>query len=61
MLSNALIRLPVVRCEFGEMNAKYQMHLGLCNLANPGNHHYPNIEITEDTLEKSIHCFFFNI
>ena len=35
MLRNDLIRLPVVRCEFGEMNAKYQMHLRLRNLANP--------------------------
>ena len=55
MLRNDLIRLPVVRCEFGEMNAKYQMH----NLANPGNEQFPNIEITADTLGKSIHCFFF--
>ena len=39
MLKNDLIRLdlPVVRCEFGEMNFKYQMHLRLRNLANPGN------------------------
>ena len=58
MLRNDLIRLPVVRCEFGEMNAKYQMHLRLRNLANPKNHHYPNIEITADTLGTSIHCFF---
>ena len=50
--------LPVVRCEFGEMNAKYQMHLRLRNLANPKNHHYPNIEITTYTLGTSMHCFF---
>ena len=55
MLRNDLIRLPVVRCEFGEMNAKYQMHLRLRNLAN---HHYANIEITADTLGTSIHCLF---
>ena len=36
MLRNNLIRLPVVRCQFGEMNAKYQMHLRLRNLATPG-------------------------
>ena len=58
MLRNDLIRLPVVRCEFGEMNAKYQMHLRLCNLANPRNQQLPNIEITADTLGTSIHCFF---
>ena len=40
------------------MIAKYQMHLRLRNLANPKNHHYPNIEITADTLGTSIHCFF---
>ena len=58
MLRNDQIRLPVVRCEFGEMNAKYQMHLRLCNLANPGNQQFPNIEITADTLGTSIQCFF---
>ena len=52
MLRNDQIRLPVVRCEFREMNAtcKYQMHLRLRNLANPGNQQFPNIEITADTL-----------
>ena len=58
MLRNDLIRLPVVRCEYGEMNAKYQMHLRLRNLANPRNQQLPNIEITADTLGTSIHCFF---
>ena len=57
MLRNDLIRLPVVRCEFGEMNAKYQMHLRLRNLTNPRNQQLPNIEITADTLGTSIHCF----
>ena len=61
MLRNDLIRLPVVRCEFGEMDAKCQMHLKLRNLANPGNQQFPNIEITADTLGTSIHCFFLNI
>ena len=50
MLRNDLIRLLVVRCKFGEMNAKYQMHLRLRNLVNPGNQQFPNIEITADTL-----------
>ena len=45
--------------EFGEMNAKYQMHLRLRNLANPRNQQLPNIEITADTLGTSIHCFFY--
>ena len=27
MLRNDLIRLPVVRCQFGEMNATHQTHL----------------------------------
>ena len=58
MLRNDQIRLPVVRCKFGEMNAKYQMHLRLRNLANPGNQQFPNIEITADTLGTSIQCFF---
>ena len=31
-LRNDLIRLPAIRCEFGEMNAKYQMHLRLREL-----------------------------
>ena len=58
MLRNDLIRLPVVRCEYGEMNAKYQMHLTLRNLANPRNQQLPNIEITADTLGTSIHCLW---
>ena len=61
MLRNDLIRLPVVKCEFREMNAKYQMHLRLRNLANPGNQQFPKIEITSDTLGTSTHCFFLNI
>ena len=65
MLRNDLIRLPVVRCEFGEfefefgeMNVKYQMHLRLRNLANSGNQQLPNIEITAETLGTSMHYFF---
>ena len=57
MPRNDLIRLPVVRYEFGEINAKYQLHLRLRNLANPENQQYPNIEISGDTLGTFIHCF----
>ena len=57
-LRNDLIRLPAIRCEFGEMNAKYQMHLRLRELASPLHcTAYPSIEISEDTLDTSIHCF----
>ena len=57
-LRNDLIRLPAIRCEFGEMNAKYQMHLRLRELASPlHSTTYPSIEISEDTLDTSIHCF----
>ena len=31
-LRNDLIRLPAIRCEFGEMTAKYQMQLRLRDL-----------------------------
>ena len=58
MLRNDIIRLPVVRCDIGEMNAKYQMHLRLCNLANPGNQQCLNIKITANTLRTFIRCFF---
>ena len=57
-LRNDLIRLPAIRCEFGEMNAKYQMHLRLRELASPFHSTaHPSIEISEDTLDTSIHCF----
>ena len=47
-----------IRCEFGEMNAKYQMHLRLRELPSPlHSTAYPSIEISEDTLDTSIHCF----
>ena len=36
-LRNDLIRLPAIRCEFGAMNAKYQMLTRLRELANPRN------------------------
>ena len=50
-LRNDLIRLPVIRCEFGAMNAKYQMHLSLRELANPSNPPlYPPMLINVNTL-----------
>ena len=58
-IRNDLTTLPAIRCEFGEMNAKYQMHLRLCELASPlRSTAYPSIQISEDTLDTSIHCFF---
>ena len=57
-LCNDLIRIPAIRCEFGTMNANYQMHLRLRELANPSNPPlYPLISINEDTLNKSVHNF----
>ena len=29
--------LPLIRCEYGEMNVKYQMHLRLRELSTPSN------------------------
>ena len=41
-LCNDLIRLPAIRCDFGEINSKYQMHYRLCELASPSNPpHFP--------------------
>ena len=43
-LRNNCIGLPAIRCEFGKLNAKYQMHFRLRELANPSNPPlYPNI------------------
>ena len=36
-LRNLHIHLPDVRCEFGKLNVKYQMHLRLRELAVPPN------------------------
>ena len=53
-LRNDLIRLPAIRCDFGEMNSKYQMHYRLRELASPSNPpHFPPLLINEDTLNKS--------
>ena len=57
-LRNDLIRLPIIRCEFEEMNAKYQMHRTLRELALPGNSAlYPTIQINDDTLGTSYKAF----
>ena len=50
-LRNDQIRLPIIRCKFEEINAKYQMHRTLRDLASHGNSVlYPNIQINDDTL-----------
>ena len=57
-LRNDLIRLPSIRCEFEEMNAKYQMHRTLREHASPRNSaQYPNIQINDDTLGTSYKAF----
>ena len=54
-LRNRDIHLPDVRCEFGKLNAKYQMHLLLRELAIPSNPPiYPLFDINDDTLSKSL-------
>ena len=43
-LRNDQIRLPLISCEYGEMNATNQMHLGLRELSTPSNPpKYPSI------------------
>ena len=43
-LRNYQIRLPLIRCEYGEMNVKYQMHLRLRELLTPSNQpKYPSV------------------
>ena len=57
-LRNDLIRLPSIRCEFEEMNAKYQVHRTLRELASPRNSaQYSNIQINGDTLGTSYKAF----
>ena len=54
-LCNNLIQLPIIRCEFKEINAKYSTH---CELAFPGNTAlYHNIQINDDTLGTSYKSF----
>ena len=48
----------MIRCEYGEMNVKYQMHLRLRELSTPSNSSkYPSITINDDTLSKSLSSF----
>ena len=57
-LRNNCIRLPAIRCEFGKLNAKYQMHFRLRELANPSNPPlYPNINIDNDVTTRSLTGF----
>ena len=54
------MRLPAVRCEFGKMKAKYQMHLRLRKLTSPPDTPvYPPIEISKATLGTSVRCFLY--
>ena len=49
-LRNDQIRLPLIRCEYGDINVKYQMHLRLCELSTSSNpSKYPSITINDDT------------
>ena len=57
-LRNDQICLPLIRCEYREMNVKYQMHLRLRELSTPSNPlKYPSIAINDDTLSKSHSSF----
>ena len=57
-LRNNCIRLPAIRCEFGKLNAQYQMHFRLRELANPSNPPlYPNINIDNDVTTRSLAGF----
>ena len=57
-LRNDLVRLPIIHWEFEEINAKYQMHRTLRELASPGNSaRYSNIHINDDTLGTSYKAF----
>ena len=57
-LRNRHIHLPDFRCEFVKLNAKYQMHLRLRELAIPPNPPiYPLIDINDDILSKSLSYF----
>ena len=58
MPKNDLIQLPVVRCEIGEINADYQVHLRLHKLTYLENdQECLRIDITMDTLKISIYLF----
>ena len=51
--------LPAIRCEYEKINAKYQMHDRLRELANPSRPPlYPIVHIDGDTLSQSLTRFF---
>ena len=57
-LQTRFIQLPDVRCEFGQVNAKYQVHLRLRELAVPTHPPiYPLIDINDAILSKSLSYF----
>ena len=50
--------MPAIRCEYEKMNAKYQMHYRLRELANPSRPPlYPIVHIDGDTLSQSLTRF----
>ena len=52
------IRLPAIRSEYEKINAKYQMHCRLRELANPSRPPlYPIVHIDGDTLSQSLTRF----
>ena len=49
------IRLPAIRCEYEKINAKYEMHYRLRELANPSRPPlHPIVHIDGDTLSQSL-------
>ena len=57
-LRTDLIRLSIIRCEFEEINVKFQMHPIVRELASPGiTVHCPNIQINDDTFGTSYKAF----
>ena len=52
------IRLPTIRREYEKINAKYQMHYRLRELANPSRPPlYPIVHIDGDTLSQALTRF----
>ena len=57
-LRNDQICLPLIRCEYGKMYVKYQMHRRLRKLSILSNTpKYPSLTIYDDTLSKSLSSF----
>ena len=53
-LRNDQIRLPLIRCEYGEINVKYQMHFRLRELSTPP---IQPTMMNDETLSKSPSSF----